>query len=111
MIADDVGLEESSLPEGFHAKFPGHKREPDTQKYTVYGLLLCRCLALSMQRNEALINAETLSGIVVSLYYLVKHPEIDVAGPFAKKRENIPDWMCYLPLLNMDWNSHWGRIA
>jgi hypothetical protein len=63
-------LEDGSLPENFERDNPEFKREKATGKYTVYRALLCRVLACSPQRGDALRNADSITGIVLALSHI-----------------------------------------
>lgn len=78
MIAHDVALEDSSLPESFEIQYPGYIRDVRTGKYKVYGFELCQVLANSPQKRDALQNAESIMGIIIFLDYFWKNPTMDI---------------------------------
>jgi hypothetical protein len=70
VIADDISLDDSSLPENFESDNPGLKYKQPKEGYTVYGAKFCRLLACSAQRGDALRNADSITGIVLALNHI-----------------------------------------
>ncbi len=98
--ADDVGLDESDLPAGFHEEFPRHSPGTNTGRYAADNLDLCRALAQSSRYEEALGNADSLASFAVICWFLVHCPQWDLTGPTVKKRDFIPSWV------ERYWNQH-----
>lgn len=80
MVARDVAFEDSNLPKNFEILNPRVKRDMETGKYVVYGFGLCRLLADSPQKRDALQNADSIMGIIMFLDYVWKNPTMDISS-------------------------------
>jgi hypothetical protein len=70
VIVKDISLEDSSLPKNFKRDNLELKREKATGKYIVCRASLYCVLACSPLRDDALRNADSITGIMLALSHI-----------------------------------------
>jgi hypothetical protein len=97
----DMDIKDAELPQSFD-KANAREEEKSKGKYTADNTDTARAIAQSDLSNvEAVVNAESIAGVVVLCWLLVHRPEWDFTSPTAKTRAFIPAWVV----------KFWGRFC